>query len=408
MLRLLLVLFLALPFTGDSQQFHTYVGRVETDSVLLAWGTTQGNGNTIGRESESHGPAEVRINGRTYGESAKNWTIIRGLSPNREYPYAVTLNGREIGAGTVRTLPEHSDRLAFLVIGDYGTGGRAQYEVASAMAKVARERSKTDNPVRFVLTTGDNIYAYRWLGFIRTQSGDRDRHWRAKFFEPYSDLLLHVPFYPTLGNHDGGESESDGDLGVYLDNFFFPTPKPSRYYSFSVAGLADFFALDSTDIATSERQPIYAPGGTESRWLEKALAQSKLQWKIAYFHHPPFNAGPGHGPSLDQLRHWVDLFGKHGVQIAFSGHEHNFQWSKRNERTAGVQFVITGAGGELRSRDVRRRLEAANIAAWAPQCHFLLVEIEGRSMTVNVLGSSDIIVRDRTGGRVSLPFRVSL
>jgi hypothetical protein len=111
---------------------------------------------------------------------------------------------------------------------------------------------------------------------------------------------------------------------------------------------------------------------------------------------------------LDQLRHWVDLFGKHGVQIAFSGHEHNFQWSKRNERTAGVQFVITGAGGELRSRDVRHRLEAANIAAWAPQCHFLLVEIEGRSMTVNVLGSGDIIVRDRTGGRVSLPFRVSL
>lgn len=376
--------------------------------MLLAWGTTEGSGNTIGRESISHGKAEVRIDGRTLTESARNWISVDGLSPDREYEYSVAVNGRKVGDGTVRTLPNRSDRLAFAVIGDYGTGKREQFELGGAMAKVVRERAKTGNPVRFVLTTGDNIYAYRWLGFIPTQSGDRDRHWRSKFFEPYSEVLRHVPFYPVLGNHDGDESESRGDLAIYLDNFFFPAPRPSRYYSFSVAGLADFFALDSTSITTTDRQPIYAPDAGQSKWLERSLAESKTPWKIAYFHHPPFNAGPGHDASYDRLRHWVELLGKHGVQIAFNGHEHNFQWAERNEKSAGVQFVISGAGGSLRSGDVSRRLEAANIAAWAPQRNFLLVEIEGRSMKVHVLGRGDVEVRDRKGQRVSLPFRVTL
>jgi len=398
-----------LPAVLGAQTFHTYLGRVDAESVLLAWGATaRGGGNSIGRDSVSHGTATVRIGGRTIIESQRNWTVAGGLDPDRTYPYQVRIGNREIGSGEVRSWPKTAGRLAFLVIGDYGTGRGPQYEVAGAMLRVLRERQGGDNPVRFVITTGDNIYASRiWFG-LRAFSGDWDSHWGSKFFRPYEGLLRSVPFYPALGNHDGDASESHGDLAAYLDNFFFPAPRPSRYYSFNFGGLAELFALDSTDNSSPERRVIYAPEGRQFQWLRRALADSKAPWKIAYFHNPPFNAGPGHGADLEKLRTFVDLFGQAGVKVVFNGHEHNFQWSEQDAATRGVRYVISGAGGSLRTGDVRQKMQAAHIAAWSPERHFLLVEIDGRAMTIHVLGAKPVTLRDKDGRQVPQPLRVTL
>jgi len=78
--------------------------------------------------------------------------------------------------------------------------------------------------------------------------------------------------------------------------------------------------------ATRAGSPAFAPDGDQSRWLAHELAESTAAWKIPYFHHPPFHAGPGHGASLKVLGHWVDLFEKswrarrlHGPRAQFSG-----------------------------------------------------------------------------------------
>jgi hypothetical protein len=407
-MRFLIVPWLLLPVLLPAQQFHTYVGRIDAESVLLAWGTTAGSGNTIGSGSASHGRATVRIGGKNLAESWKNWVLVRGLQPSHQYPYEVLLENRKIGWGKVRTWPRAAAKLAFLVIGDYGTGDRPQYEVAEAMRRTLLEKEASDNPVRFVLTTGDNIYADRvWFG-LPTGSGARDQDWESKFFRPYEELLRSVPFYPTLGNHDGDETESRGDLAVYLDNFFFPAPQPSRYYSFSFGGLADFFALDSTGISTIDGQPIYAPRGRQLQWLEQALPSSIAPWKIPYFHNPPFTAGPKHAPSLKSLQPFVDLFGRSGVKVVFNGHEHNFQWSEQNGATRGVRYVTSGAGGQLRAEDVRPKMQSAGIAGWAPERHFLLVEIENRVMTIHVKGAKPFAIRDRNGKPVAQPLRATL
>lgn len=390
-----------------AQKIYTYVGRIGTDSALIAWGTTEGSGNTIGRDSSPLGKAEVRIGGRVL-ESNRNWIEVTGLEAGRSYDYEVRISGRTVGAGTVRTLPLKTHRLAFFVIGDYGNGSRGQYEIAEAMWRVFDQRQPSNNPVLFVLTTGDNIYA-DWPPF-QIRSGARDRDWGKKFFAPYERLLRHIPFYPTLGNHDGNESESRADLAVYLDNFFFPgAAGPARYYQFSAGQLADFFALDTTS-NTLEGPPAraYREGGQQHRWLARALAESRAPWKIPYFHHPPFNAGPGHGASLASLRHFTRLFEEHGVAVAFSGHEHNFQVSNRERRTGGICYVITGAGGELRAADVKDRMEAASIAAWAPERHFLLVEIEGPFMRIHPMALKPVKVLDRNGREVKTPLEVRL
>lgn len=404
----LATLFLLVAATAPAQRFYTYVGDIGADSVILAWGTTEGKGNTIGRASASHGAAVVRLAGREVTVEERNWVSITGLEPDREYPYEVLLNGRRIGQGSVRTHPINSDELTFMVIGDFGNASKQQREVAAVMAREVEKRRQTDNPVRFVLTTGDNIYGVWFLWYHRT--GDRDKHWEKKLFQPYEPVLRHIPFYPTLGNHDGNSSEARGDLPVYLDNFFFPGGQPARYYAFSFGGLADFFALDSTWITESGPiAPAYEPDGAQFKWLNKALGNSRAPWKIPYFHHPPFTAGPNHPPSLDELRHFHDLFSQSGVRVVFNGHEHNLQFSERNDRTGGIQYVISGSGGELRSGRVSGpEMAAAAIAGWAPQHQFLVVEIRDREMKITPLGAEPIRVRGPEGNRVPMPMTLTI
>ena len=405
----LAVAFLALAIPAAAQKFHAYVGTAGPRSVLLAWGTTIGQGNTIGRGSRSYGKAVVKVGARSAETAERNYTEVGGLEPDTDYPYEISINGKKIAEGRVRTWPEKADRLAFFVIGDFGTGSGSQYRIAEAMWNEFERRGGSDNPVRFVIATGDIIYADLTLGTYARASGDDDSHWERKFFRPYSRLLARIPFYPTPGNHDGNASENRGDLAVYLDNFFFQDGKPHRWYSFNYGGLAEFFALDSTDNSEEGRRaPVYLSDGEESKWLRDHLPESKALWRIPYFHHPPFNAGPRHPPYLESLRHWVDLFEKSGTKVVFSGHEHNFQFSAANAGTRGIRWVISGAGGELRAANVLARLSAAGMEGWAPQRHFLAVEIYQKTMKITPLSYEEVVVRGPGGRVVKMPLEITL
>jgi len=369
-----------------AQGVHHYVGQITSNSALIAWGTTAGRGNTIGRESVPLGKAKVLIDGRNL-PAEKNWLVVGGLRPDSNYPYEITVDGRSIGKGTVRTYPEKSDKLTFFVMGDWGTGKQPQYHVADFMTREFEKRRSTASPVRFVLTTGDNIYADipKPIAF---HSGEADSDWEAKFFVPYQKLIAEIPFYPSLGNHDGNDTEKRGDLPAYLDNFFFSNNIPARYYTFNYAGLADFFALDSTK-STLEGSPkeAYEKDGEQHRWLQAALAKSNAQWKIPYFHSPPYTAGPYHKPELSKLAHFVELFRQRGVRVVFNGHEHNFQISD-SAKTGGITYVITGAGGELRAGDISQKLAKAGMKAFAAEHHFLVVEISGKRMEITPISDT--------------------
>jgi tartrate-resistant acid phosphatase type 5 len=343
---------LALCAVADGERYYAYVGDLQPDSVLLAWGTVDGV-NTIGRSSPSHGEATIKIDRRIL-MTRQNWLVVSGLKPDTEYSYEIAVKGAAIAKNTFRTWAVKSTRLAFFVIGDYGNGSAAQYEIAGALLDEFTRLSATANPVRFVLTTGDNIYGdiSNWLFGIR-HTGAEDRDWGPKFFEPYQGVLAHVPFFPTLGNHDGNETERRKDLAAYLDNFFFPGDRQARYYQFNYGGLADFFALDSTmNTESGPARAAYLEGGAQFEWLQSVMPRSTAAWKIPYYHHTMFNAGPHHAPSFGELHHWMDLFSRSGVKVAFNGHEHNFQYSEVNARSGGVRYVTSGAGGELRPGDV--------------------------------------------------------
>lgn len=389
------------------QKFYTYVGDLGSDHVLIAWGTTTG-ANTIGRSSPSHGPAVVRINGKNLQVSDKNWMVVSDLKPDTDYPYEVVVNGRSIGKSQIRTWPEKSEKLRFFVIGDFGSGDSSQRSVAALMVKEF-QRLSGDNPVRFVITTGDNIYGTFGFALRFNGSGDKDTHWDSRFFRPYAPILTHIPFYPSLGNHDGNETEAREDLPAYLDNFFFPAHIPSRYYRFSYGGLADFFALDSTtNSETGPPSPAYTKEGEQFKWLQTNMSDSRVPWKIPYMHHPPFNAGPRHPAVAQEMAHFLDVFKQTGVKVMFSGHEHNFQFSKRDSETGNIRYIVSGAGGELRSGDVKEYMERSHIEGWAAARHFLSVEIEGKEMRVTPIFEVPMDVVSHEGKTIGMPLRITL
>jgi tartrate-resistant acid phosphatase type 5 len=406
--KLVPLFLLAFACHANAQKFYTYVMDLGPDYVQLAWGTTTGD-NTIGRSSPSFGNATVEIAGQKL-ISVGNSITVGDLAPDHSYKYSVSLRGRTLGQGEVRTWAANSQRLTFFVVGDFGDGKAPQYKIARAMWDEFQRRAGTGNPVRFLLSLGDNVYGDvrgSFFGFSHTGASDQD--WDSKFFLPYEPLLGSIPFFPALGNHDGNETERHHDLDAILDNFPFPQNKPARYYNFTYGGLAQFFGLDSTSNTESgPARPGYLEDSPQFHWMQSEFAKPHPLWVIPYFHHPMFTAGPEHPPSLEQLRHWFRLFTNSGVKVVFSGHEHNFQASEVSPATGGIRFFVSGAGGELRTGNVRKNMGNAHIQAWAEQNHSLEVDIDGKTMTVTPLSYEPLNIVDAAGAPVPTPFTVSL
>jgi len=352
--------------------------------------------NSIGRQATGFGEVTIRFGNGAFTTS-QQWYKVEGLAPDTIYQYQVIRAGKPIGSGTVRTWPAKSQSLTYFVIGDWGNASSAQYALAGRMEQERKLLEATDSPVRFVLSTGDTIYA----------GGGADRDWDNKFFMPYASTLSSIPFYSVLGNHDGNESESSWDLPAFLDNFFSPAGPMSRYYHFRFADLAEFFALDSTTNQHPGRTyPAYLQDGDQSRWLAEELKQQPSPWRIAVLHHPFFTAGPNHPPMLPKLGHWFQMFRNQGISAIFSGHEHNLQISQRDANTGDMQFIVSGAGGELRRSSILSNMKASHIAAWAPRVHFLLVQIEGDTMSITPKGIVPFNVLDAAGRPVPTPILV--
>lgn len=392
------ILLITLMAASLGAETRAMVAKIEPDAVTLAWGTTDGGSrNTIGREAPGIGNASIAIAGRTLS-STRSSLRIDGLTPDTAYPYTVEVNGAKIGTGTVRTWPVKATALTFFVIGDFGDGSVEQSQLGRKMEEERQRLEAAGEHVRFVLTTGDNIYGKF------SNSGDEDRDWENKFYGPYAETLRAIPFLAVPGNHDGNETERTGDLPVFLDNFFLS----KTWYRFEYGGgFAEFLALDTTKNQPQRpANPNYAPEGEQSKWLKEQLSRPPARWRIAYMHHPVFSAGPEHSPFMSQIPHWFTLFKEREVRLVLAGHEHNFQLSERSAATGNIQFVVSGAGGKLREADVLGSMARERIAAWSPRRHFLVIKLDNDKATITPVGITPVIPKDPAGKDVKLPIEV--
>ena len=253
----------------------------------------------------------------------------------------------------VTPLPNRPDSLKFAVLGDFGDGSDEQYALAAEMARV-RQRF----PYEFVITVGDNIYG-----------SERPQDFVRKFEVPYKPLLdTGVKFYASLGNHDSREQR-------YYELF---NMDGRTYYSFRPDKQnVKFFALESDYLEPEQVD-----------WLQKELEGSREDWKIPFFHHPPYSSGGRHGSHVRHREVLEPLFVQHNVSVVFNGHDHIYERTKPQQ---GIVYFVAGSGGKLRRGNIDRDTGITAVAN-AQVRIFVVCEIFGDELVFNAISHTGQVI----------------
>jgi len=243
-------------------------------------------------------------------------------------------NGIVNPLGLKVSLPLKEGSVRFVVIGDTGTGSGKQHELADILL-----RSHQSFPFDTVLMMGDNMYG-----------GESARDYKRKFEDVYKPLLdQKVKFYASLGNHE--------EPAQRFYEFFNMNGK--EYYRFTRGNVA-FYALNSNYMDKKQIE-----------WLQSELAKDTSEWKICFFHHPPYSSGGKHG-SDKQLREVVEpIFLRYGVNVVLTGHDHFYERIKPQK---GIYYFVSGAGGKLREGDIKRNSPLTD-KAFDRDLSFMLIEV---------------------------------
>ncbi len=325
----------------------------------------------------------------TYGSTASDATLtnehvvnIAGLLPGTNYYYRVRSSGVTLWQGDYfKTKRTESQPFRIVIVGDFGAGTPGMSNVA------ARVNSVTGADL--FLTVGDNIYPDGQPGLL-------DPYW----FSQYAPTMRRVPCMPALGNHDVAQGVYSG--AAYLNSFYLPTNGPAgqieRNYSFDY-GNAHFACFDSnpfTNVAINA-----SVCSAIKTWLSNDLAGTTKQWKIVYFHHPPYTSSGGSAHSDDagvKTNLWPILKAT-GVDIAFDGHNHFYE---RMDPIDGVYEVITGGGGQsIYSPSVTH---AASVARNSSVNSFTVIDINGSTLSLRALDASGNTIDQTT--IANKPFRM--
>jgi len=213
-----------------------------------------------------------------------------------------------------------SDSFVFAVIGDYGSDGKYEADVASLI--------NSWNP-NLILTVGDNNYPGGEDATIDANVGKYYHKFLANYSGNYGSGTTTMQFFPSLGNHDWDCLGCRRAPLPYLD--YFSLYGNGRYYDF-VRGNIHFYALDS-----DPREPDgVTADSTQALWLKERLAASNSEYNIVYFHHAPFSSGnSGNTVALQ----WP--FKEWGASCVLSGHDHHYE----RFDVGGLPYIVNGVGG---------------------------------------------------------------
>jgi len=264
-----------------------------------------------------------------------------------------------------------SDTVRFIVVGDTGTGGKGQQQVADAIYQVCQARG-----CDFALALGDNVYQ-------TGVTGVDDEQFNLKFEQPYAKL--NFPFYMAIGNHDDPHSGKDEagatDSGSFEVAYTYEHGKPSnkwqlpaRYYSVDMPDqkhpLVTFLSIDGASLAgkpSSDQAPTQLDYiDREGHWLDEEIQSSSAPWKIAFSHFPLYsngkhgNAGE-YGGRENQGVMYKTLITEHvcdKADVLFAGHDHDLQWLKPKPECGKTVQIVSGAGAKKRELGDENRNDA--------------------------------------------------
>lgn len=225
-----------------------------------------------------------------------------------------------------------ASRISFFALGDQGSGGLKQWEIARGMERVAERAGAPD----FVALLGDNFYSHG----VRST---RDKRWNWKFENVYiGNKLVNIPFYAVLGNHD---VEGNAEAQIQYSRKHAGSGRwqmPGHSYSKDFGMDSGHPLLRVVFIDTND--PTREKMAKQARFMEEAFSPSAQQptWRIVVGHHPFRNFGK-HGEAPELVSALLPVLQKLQVDLYLAGHDHDQQLIVRDGEPV---YVISGGGGQ--------------------------------------------------------------
>ncbi len=366
-----------------------YVQNITSDAGTVVWMTREGSPDSLryrtvdsmaaGSESSSDSTrwrwAAIEDRGR--GARAARLT---GLPAEAVVEYEVLAEGVSSGVHAFRSAPSpgFAGPVRVLLFGDSGWGSEGQIDLARRM-----ERMEWDLSIH----VGDIAYN------DGSETDFTERHFRV-----YRRMFAGVPFFPSVGNHDVRADAGDS----YDRAFDWPGRDTGRrYYAFRW-GAVLFLALD-TSSRTADVDGLWAGTGPQFTWLEeqlqKASADSTVEWTIVFGHHPPYSHAvgiKGHGQNRSLRRNLTPLFDRYGVDLVASGHDHHYErfLAVRDGRLVpdgcGPIYMVQGAGGASR---YARHVDSSQFTAFASRAYsFTELTFEGDRLRGRTIGTDGAVI----------------
>jgi hypothetical protein len=153
--------------------------------------------------------------------------------------------------------------------------------------------------------------------------------------------------YPAPGNHEYN-TISPAPAAGYYSYFGAAAGDPAKgYYSFNL-GTWHIIALNTNSNCTTV---ACGAGSAQEQWLRADLATNTAQCTLAYWHHPRFTSGTGHGSNTNVTPFWDALY-QHGADLVLGGHVHNYERftpqtpSGIADPASGIRQIVVGTGGK--------------------------------------------------------------
>ncbi|UCC62521.1 MAG: metallophosphoesterase family protein [Anaerolineae bacterium] len=320
---------------------YPYLGETTTTLTVISWATDIAGASEVRYSLDQSYSSAVAATSNTYDDKYWHSATVTGLTAGSTYYYRVYTSGHDLTPWseiTFTTAPEPTaSQFTFAAFGDSrplsdsSPPSQGALDVAAEMAQ---------HHFDLALHTGDIVYS----GGVCSGTNSAWNQYIRAYFDLYRESMGHVPFYPSVGNHElyGGDCGYQGYTDVYHLPGNAPPGDAEEYYSFDW-GTAHIIALDTNQ--------DYSAGSAQYNWLVNDLQASTQPWNFVFFHHPAYSSG-FHGSTPEVQTHLVPIFETYGVDVVFYGHDHHYERSCpilngacTTPQDGGIVYYVTGGGG---------------------------------------------------------------
>ncbi|VVB68902.1 3',5'-cyclic adenosine monophosphate phosphodiesterase CpdA [uncultured archaeon] len=287
-----------------------------------------------------------------------------------------------------RTEENDTNRFQFLIFGDTQSGNDKKPDY-SLWQSTVQNAYKANPDANFFVLVGD-----------AAQAGRSAIHWDY-WFAACKGVIDSISYMPVEGNTETRDiNKTHGEATLYINQFKVPHNGPynnSEAYSYDY-GNVHFVVLDSQLHEKPEINPNLL--NEQKAWLEKDLSQTNKEWKVVFWHKPPYSIRSYHTYNAIKAA-FTPIIDKYHVDMVFNGHDHAYcrTYPINNDSIVsspalGTVYIIAGRSGAKYLNDIEPKVWSANFFDPQDMPNYLVVDVNGSRMEIKNCKMDGTLVDD--------------